>query len=168
MAIKVPQFLAAVLLFISFPAFGQDTAPAQPAVAPVPTVVDQEKAAITTQTEKFSAAYINGDVSGIMALFTDGAYIVPVNGNILSGQGPIRGFWQAAMQSPVVVTSFEMVPETLDIMGDWATDVGYYNGETKLQNGKKGSFGGAYVTVWRKAGGVWRMQYSMWRAGPKK
>ena len=126
--------------------------------------VNFEKTAIHKQTEKFSTAFVNGDVSRIMECFEDEARIVPVHGRLLTGHSNIKDFWASTAQTPSSVLSFNMIPEELVIEGNIATGIGYYTGETAGRRGKTNAFGGTFVTVWKKSDGVWRMQHSMWRA----
>lgn len=150
MSKKLLPILAVILFAFTGPAVGQD--------------VELEKAAIVEQTKKFSAAYIEGDISSIMECFEDEARIVPVHGRLLAGHGNIKDFWAGAAESPSRVVAFDMVPEELVVEGSFATSIGYYSGEVAGARGRTNAFGGTFVTVWKKSEGVWRMQHSMWRA----
>ncbi|MEX0297436.1 MAG: DUF4440 domain-containing protein [Kordiimonas sp.] len=129
---------------------------------PALSMEETEKAAIEAQAAAFSAAYIAGDVNAIMALYTDDARIIPINGRILADQASIRQLWSAAIASPSKATSHEAVSDKLVIEGSIATDVGYYYGESRARNGQRNAFGGAYMIVWKKVGGVWRKHLDMW------
>lgn len=145
--------------FCSLHATAQET----PASAPAPlSVAETEKAAIRTQAEAFSAAYIAGDIDGIMQVYTEDARIVPINGRILSDRASVRQLWASAIASPAKALSHTTEPDQLVIDGDTATDIGYYYGESRTSDGKRTSFGGAYVIIWKKTNGVWRKQTDMW------
>ncbi len=146
--------IALVITSFSLPIMAQET--------PTPSVEETDKAAIEAQAAAFSSAYIAGDVEAIMAIYTDDARIIPINGRILAGPASIRQLWAAAIASPSKAISHETIPDSLVIEGDMATDVGYYYGESRANGGKRNSFGGAYMIVWKKVGGVWRKHLDMW------
>jgi ketosteroid isomerase-like protein len=56
------------------------------------------------------------------------------------------------------------VSEELIIDGQLASDIGYYSGLSVHDDGRESKFGGAYLIVWRKIDGVWRIHLDMWNA----
>lgn len=136
------------LAFFALPASSQD--------------IETDKAAIEAQAAAFSAAYVAGDIEGIMQVYTEDARIVPINGRIISDRAAIRQLWASAIASPAKALSHKTESDDLVIDGDMATDVGYYYGESRVTGGKKTPFGGAYVIIWKKTNGVWRMHIDMW------
>lgn len=148
-----------MIICFNFPAIAQETPAAS---LPAPSLEETEKAAIAAQAAAFSAAYVAGDIEGIMAVYTQDARIVPINGRILSGSAAIRQLWAGAIASPSKAISHTTEPDELVINGNIATDVGYYYGESRVSGGKRTSFGGAYLIVWKKVGGVWRKHQDMW------
>ena len=122
---------------------------------------EAEKAAIRAQTERFSAAYMQGDVGRIMDFFSDDARIVPVKGRILAGRERIESFWAGVTGGPTSLLSLKMDPEQLVVAGDMATGIGYFSGEAS-GGAQKSAFGGTFMMVWKKSDGEWRMQHSMW------
>lgn len=148
---------------------------AQDLAAPMPAKQEKEtgqetpsdplavaKAAIAKQTQAFSNAYMADDIDGIMQTYTQTARIVPINSRIIAGWDNVRKFWASAIASPAPVLSHKFVSEDLVITGDMATDIGYYTGATRLSSGQEKPFGGAYMIVWKKEGGVWRRHMDMW------
>lgn len=129
---------------------------------PAPSMEETDKAAIAAQAAAFSAAYVAGDIEGIMAVYTQDARIAPINGRIISDRAAIRQLWAGAIASPSKAISHTTEPDELVINGDIATDIGYYYGESRVSGGKRTSFGGAYVIVWKKVSGVWLMHLDMW------
>lgn len=151
--------ITVMIICFSFPTSAQETlAPS----APAPSLEEIEKAAIAAQSAAFSAAYVAGDIERIMAVYTQDARIIPINGGIISDRAAIRQLWAGAIASPSKALSHETVPSELVIEGDIATDVGYYYGESRVSRSKRTPFGGAYVIVWKKVGGIWRKHLDMW------
>jgi len=123
-----------------------------------------EKKAISTQARAFSKAFVNGDADAIMAIYSPNARIVDVNSKIESDISSIRKFWTPNNSSKWQLLSHQVTSEELIIEGNMASDIGYYKGVTRHQDGRKVTFSGAYVIVWLKINGTWRMHLDMWNA----
>jgi len=160
------SFLALMIASFTVPALSQEIPSMDMPSMDMPGMdmsgAEAEKAAIQAQATAFSKAYVAGDIESIMQLYTEDARIVPINGRIISRRDVIRQFWTAAISGTAKVLSHKTETEDLIVSGDIATDIGYYTGESRLSDGKKNPFGGAYIIVWKKVSGVWRMQLDMW------
>jgi len=121
-----------------------------------------DKDAISAQAKAFSKAFVNGDVDAIMTIYSPNARIVDVNSKIESDILSIRKFWTPNRSSKWQLISHQVTSEELIIEGNMASDIGYYKGVSKHKDGREVKFGGAYVIVWQKINGIWRMHLDMW------
>lgn len=97
-----------------------------------------------------------------MAIYSETARIVDVNNKIESDINKIRQLWTPNKDSEWTLQWHKTQSEELIIEGNLASDIGYYSGMTQHKDGREVSFGGAYVIVWKKVGGQWRMHIDMW------
>jgi len=121
-----------------------------------------ERAEILAQSKAFSQAFIKGDIDTLMAIYSPNARIVNGNNKIKNDILAIRKYWTPKKENQWQLTSHEAIPEELIIEGNMASDIGYYAGVSQHLDGRKNQFGGAYVIVWRKIDGVWRIHIDMW------
>ncbi len=123
---------------------------------------NKDQTAISAQAKSFSQAFVDGDIDTIMSIYSPNARIVDVNEKIESNIGAIRKFWAPNDASKWKLISHKATSEELVVEGNMASDIGYYAGVSQHIDGRKVKFGGAYVIVWRKIDGVWRMHLDMW------
>ncbi|OKY27185.1 DUF4440 domain-containing protein [Thalassotalea sp. PP2-459] len=121
-----------------------------------------DREAIIAQAKAFSQAYVDGDIETIMAFYSTEAKIVDVNDNIESNIDAIRHFWTKNPNSKWQIKWHKTTSTELIIEGNMASDIGYYSGMSMHEDGREVEFGGAYVIVWRKVDGIWRMHLDMW------
>ncbi|GLX77122.1 hypothetical protein tinsulaeT_04620 [Thalassotalea insulae] len=124
--------------------------------------LQDDKAAITAQAKAFSQAFVAGDINTIMAIYSPNAKIVDVNQHIESDINAIRRFWAPNPDKKWQLQWHKTESTELIVDGNIASDIGYYSGLSKHPDGRQVEFGGAYVIVWRKIDGVWRMHLDMW------
>lgn len=125
---------------------------------------DKEKQAISLQAKAFSQAFVLGDVESLMAIYSPNAHIVNGNNKIESDIAAIRTYWTPKKLSNWQLVWHKTVSEELVIDGNLASDIGYYSGMSKHIDGSESKFGGAYVIVWKKINGKWRMHLDMWNS----
>lgn len=123
---------------------------------------DIDRKAISTQALAFSKAFVAGDIDTIMEIYSPNARIVDVNSKIENDILSIRKFWTPNKSSEWQLASHKVTSEELIVEGNMASDIGYYVGVSQHSDGRKVKFGGAYVIVWMKINGVWRMHLDMW------
>ncbi|MDO6427333.1 nuclear transport factor 2 family protein [Thalassotalea sp. 1_MG-2023] len=121
-----------------------------------------DREAIIAQAKAFSQAYVDGDIETIMAIYSAEAKIVDVNERIESDIDAIRHFWTINPNNKWQIKRHKTESKELIIAGNMASDIGYYSGLSVHQDGREVKFGGAYVIVWRKIDGKWRMHLDMW------
>jgi uncharacterized protein (TIGR02246 family) len=108
--------------------------------------------AIAAANEEFMAAFGQGDAAGLAALYTENGQVLPPNGDFVTGQQAIQGFWQAIMDMGIKEAKLEIV-EAED-HGDTAVEVSKYTlkgeGGQVLDKGK-------YIIIWKREGGQWKL-----------
>lgn len=124
--------------------------------------IDNDKKAIAERAKAFSQAFVAGDIETIMEIYSPNARIVDVNSKIDSDILSIRKFWTPNKSSKWQLISHNTHSEELLVEGNMASDIGYYVGVSQHVDGRKVKFGGAYVIVWIKIEGIWRMHLDMW------
>lgn len=120
--------------------------------------------AISSQAKAFSKAFVDGDIKTIMAIYSPDAKIVNGNNKIEHDINAIRKFWTPNLKNNWKLNWHKTVSEELIIDGQLASDIGYYSGLSVHDDGRESKFGGAYLIVWRKIDGVWRIHLDMWNA----
>ncbi|WP_394748148.1 YybH family protein [Spongiimicrobium salis] len=115
---------------------------------------------ILDNISKFSSYVMDSNYGEIAACYTKDAKIFPENSDIIEGQEPIRKYW--VLPENVKITHHKIRPKEIKIIGNEAYDYGYYEGTTQTADGKKRSWEGKYVIVWRKEGADWKIYLDIW------
>ncbi len=107
-----------------------------------------DSAAILDAGRQFSAAYMQGDVAALTALYTADAVIFPERSDALTGPEAIERYWTPAREGRV--TRHQLTPTRVVIDGKHAYDYGTYEvaGE---RAGKPGDHSGE--STWSSGGG---------------
>ena len=102
--------------------------------SPAPAI---DEAAITAsiagQSQRFSQAYMDGDVETMVGLYTDDAVLFPGRSDVIRGTEAIRNYW--TLPADRRITLHKMTPVEVEVSDSMASDYGYYeisgiNGET--------------------------------------
>ena len=116
--------------------------------------------AIAERARQFSAAYVAGDIDGLMDYYTEGAVGMPGGRTPMVGRAALHRYWR--VPEGVEIVDHETVSEDLRVVGDIAIDRGTYRGSSR-RNGELRVFEGRYLVVWtRGEDGLWRMSEDMW------
>lgn len=110
------------------------------------------RAAIEAANQVFMDAVRDGDLPGLVGLYTEDGQVLPPNAEIMSGHEAIQAFWQAVAGMGVKGALLE----TLEVEGhgDTAIEVGAYamsgEGDQVLDRGK-------YVVIWKQQDEEWKL-----------
>jgi ketosteroid isomerase-like protein len=119
------------------------------------------RAAIEAVAASFSAAYVRGDVEGMMECYAANAVIMPGGRDIISNRDSIRLYW--TLPPGRRITHHKSTPVEITIVGTTAYDYGYYEGASTQDAKPAVTWGGKYVIVWVKEDdGKWRMKIDIW------
>ncbi len=126
---------------------------------PVTAQTGAVKAAIDAANKKFGAAAAAGSASGLAALFTDDAMVLPPNGESVRGRPAIEKVFQGLIAAGIKQVT--LTAEEVEGHGDTATEVGAYSVKdaagTEVDRGK-------YVVVWKRVKGEWKLHRDIWNS----
>lgn len=115
---------------------------------------------ILKNIKAFSSYVVASDYDSIAAAYTTDGKIMPGGTLIIEGHEKIKDYWTLPEGTSTV--HHEVNPEEIKIIGHHAYDYGYYNGATRKADGKKVTWKGKYIIVWKKENGLWKIYLDMW------
>ena len=104
----------------------------------------------------FTARVTAGDASGLAALYTDDAWLLPPGREVAQGPG-IVAFWQGAISKGLSGVSLETIE--VDNEGDTAIEIGRYR---LAISGKEDGETGKYLVVWKLVDDQWLIHRDIW------
>ena len=118
--------------------------------------VRSDSVAIAAAARAFSRAYLEGDTVTLASLYLDDALLLPSSRDVRGNRAGARWFYAPPGRRPA---NHFLVPESIEIDGDVAIDVGHWNSVSARGD----TATGRYLVVWRRGDdGRWRMAYDMW------
>ena len=120
----------------------------------------QDRATIERLNARFTAAFNSGDFASAAALYTEDAYVLPPDAEIVRGRSSIRSFWAKAGEilSDVKLTTLEVNP----LGNSAAREIGTFTARTKGLQPQ--DVGGKYVVIWQKVGDDWKITTDIWNS----
>jgi uncharacterized protein (TIGR02246 family) len=107
---------------------------------------------IAAANNVFMETFKRGDAAGLAALYTNDGQVLPPNGDFVSGQQAIQGFWQVIFDMGIKAAQMEIVE--VEKHGDTAFEVSRFKllGESGqvLDEGK-------YIVIWKRDQGQWKL-----------
>lgn len=110
----------------------------------------------------FSSYYMNSEFDSLANVYTADAGILPPKADIIRGREAIKNRW--ILPEGVTVTHHKATPTELRVIGDFAYDVGYYEGTTRRKDGAEVSWQGKYLIIWQKVDGEWKIHMDVWNS----
>ncbi len=120
----------------------------------------KDKELIMKANKAFSKAYMAGDYDALSNIYATDGKIFPGNAKIIQGKQEIIDRFKVPEGSKIIF--HEIQPEELNILGNYAYDYGYYQGQTENKQGEVNSWKGKYVVVWKKTDDQWKMYLDIW------
>ena len=108
----------------------------------------------------FSQAYMDGDYEAMAQAYTEDGRILPPGPKIIQGREDIHARW--IMPEGYTIVKHLVSPEEIEVTGNYAYDVGYYEGITRNPEGEESAWKGKYLIVWKKEEGVWKIHIDAW------
>lgn len=118
---------------------------------------DSIRSRIEAANKVFEATFARGDSSGLGALYTGNAQLLPAQSDFVTGTQAIAQFWQAVFDSGV--KGVTLIALEVEDLGDKANEVGKL--ELQDANGKVLDRA-KYVVIWKKEGGSWKLHRDIW------
>ena len=129
--------------------------------APSTQKLEQDRAAILSQSRLLSESYIAGDIQTLVGIYTEDGVAAPGGRDFLQGPAALTRYWN--LPEGRTVLRHETTTEELVLNGDYAYDRGYYSGQSAQDGEPLAPFRGAYLIVWeRGSDGTWRIAVDMW------
>lgn len=116
--------------------------------------------AILTSIENFSAYYMEEDYESLANAYASDAKILPPGADIIEGKEAIKKRW--VLPDGVSVPHHKISPVEIKVIGDYAYDMGYYEGKTRRADQSEVSWKGKYLIVWKKEKGDWKIYMDAW------
>ena len=116
-------------------------------------ILAQDQAAIQQMADKFVETFNAGDIEGLAAMYTEDAYLLPAEAEMVQGRDNIQSFFQGASDqlSDLKLTTVDVKP-----LGDNAVrEIGTVTG--KMKGDQPQEFKGKYVVIWEKVGDEWKI-----------
>jgi uncharacterized protein (TIGR02246 family) len=121
------------------------------------SAADSIRSEIEAANKIFEATFARGDSSGIAALYTDDAQLLPAQSDFVTATRAIAQFWQAVFDSGV--KGVTLITLEVEGLGDTANEVGKLelrDADGKVLDRAK------YVVIWKKEGGSWKLHRDIW------
>lgn len=127
----------------------------------------ETSAAIAAQSKRFSQAYIQGDISSLVNIYTMDGIAAAGGRDFIEGRAALEQFWQLPPGRTILQHQSNSL--RLEIKGDTAYDWGYYSGQAAQDGEALPPFQGKYVIIWQKGeDNQWRMLMDMWNSMPNE
>ena len=121
-------------------------------------------AIIKSNIEAFSEALMNSDSAAIFEAYTQDGKIMPNNTPILEGES-LRNYWAQGFRNGQVYFYHKVSPIEIKILGEYAYDYGYYEGESGSDE-KRSKWKGKYIIIWKYVEGDWKIHLDIWNRVP--
>lgn len=120
-----------------------------------------EEKVIRALDEQLGGLVARRDTSGIVAMYSSDAVVMPAGAPAARDAAAIRAVWAGLLTLPGV--SLQLTPEKVEISaaGDLATVSGSAVMEMDTPQGRIKD-ASKYLVVWRKVNGGWKMAYDIW------
>lgn len=115
---------------------------------------------IRANIASFSRYYMNKQYDSLALSYTEDAKIMPPGADIISGRSAIKSRW--ILPEGVDVLMHKVTPIEIEVKGNRAFDMGYYEGTTKRKDGSEVSWKGKYIIVWKKVESDWKIYADVW------
>jgi uncharacterized protein (TIGR02246 family) len=100
--------------------------------------------------DTFTDAFNRGDVYTVTKMFTEDAYLLPNNGDLIQGRVAIKSFWENNVKA---VKNLKLTTVNVQSLGgDAVLEIGKSMNSTNSQE-----IEGKYVILWHKTGANWKI-----------
>ncbi len=109
---------------------------------------------------EFSLAYMNEDHDAVASYYTENGKIMPNGTKIIEGREAIATRWK--LPEGAKIHYHQVTPIEINIIGNTATDYGYYQGSSQNPGQEVSNWKGKYVIIWKKVDGEWLIDVDIW------
>ena len=122
--------------------------------------------AIAANNRAFENAVETGNVEAIAALLAPDVIALPPDGPIVAGREAVTQLWASAIKEHGM-TSCRITTDTLDVVGDMASDVGRATMTMAPPGGIRETATIKFVVVWKRLDGRWLLHRDIWNTSPE-
>jgi ketosteroid isomerase-like protein len=124
---------------------------------------EQVRSTINDTNRRFMEAISRGDADGAADVYTEFARVMPPDMPMMEGKAAIRGLWAGAMDQ-MGLKQARLDTVELEILGDWAYEIGRYGLTIQPPGGQPTEARGKYVVVWKHVAGAWKWHVDIWNS----
>jgi uncharacterized protein (TIGR02246 family) len=124
-------------------------------------------AEIAANNRAFEHAVETGNVEAIATLLAPDVVILPPDGPIVAGREAGKQRWASTLREQGL-TSCRVTTETLDVVGDLASEVGHATLTMTPPGGKSQTATIKFVVVWKRLNGSWLLHRDIWNASTEQ
>lgn len=118
---------------------------------------------IAVNNRDFENAVAAGNVEAIAALLAPDVMALPPDGPVVTGREAVKQLWASAI-SEHGLTSCRITTDTLDVVGDIASETGRATLTMAPPGGKSETASIKYLVVWKRLNGKWLLHRDIWNA----
>ena len=134
--------------------------------APPPVDREAELAALRQAATAYHEAATAKDAARVVALYDEGAVMVPPNADMVEGPQEVRGYRFGFITTPGVELRFEIVHAEVSASGDMGWTLAIVEITIHRPDGPPGSDRVRDFHVWKKqADGSWKVAVDIWSSG---
>ena len=150
----------------SLPALLQSCSLLAAGCAPPPVDREAELAALRQAATAYHDAASAKDAARVVALYDEGAVMVPPNADLVEGLQGVRGYRFGFITTPGIELRFEIVHAEVSASGDMAWTLAIGEITIHRPEGPPGSDRVRDFHVWKKqADGSWKVAVDIWNSG---
>lgn len=128
---------------------------------------DSELSALRAAAEAYHAAASGKDAAGVVALYDEGAVMVPPGADMVNGLAEVQGYRFGFISTPGVSLHFELVRAELSEAADMGWTLALGDITIERADGSVGEDLVRDFHVWRKQpDGSWKVVVDFWNSGP--
>jgi uncharacterized protein (TIGR02246 family) len=123
----------------------------------VGNLTEDARSRIEAANRAWMNAFKRHDATGVAALYTKQAQLLPAHSTSVKGTEAIRSFYQRVFDNGMKEAVLEILD--LEVHGDTAIETGQF---TLLVDGGLLADKGKYVVIWKKSDGAWKLDRDIW------
>ena len=117
-----------------------------------------DKDTVQQQASRFAQSVNQGDMATVASMYTDGAYLMPPQTDMVRGRDNIQRFWSELARQ---ASDLKLTTVNVERLGDEAArEIGAFTLTVKGQSPEYSL--GKYVIVLRKVGEEWKIETKIW------
>ena len=120
-------------------------------------------AEIAANNRAFEKAVASADMDAIAALLASDVMALPPDSPVVTGREAVKQLWASAIREHGM-TGVAITTETLDVVGDVATEVGHATMTLAPAGSQREEARIKYLVVWKKLGGAWLLHRDIWNS----